>query len=51
MHNINTLITMNGYFRCITVSWSASTVLCLCLCALGVWYVGRENTQNGVSLC
>lgn len=36
-----------------SLSLSASPVLCVrvpCLCALGVEYVGRENTQNGVRL-
>lgn len=37
-----------------TIFQCVQCVLCLCLqclCALGVGYVGRENTQNGVSLC
>lgn len=35
---------------CLTVS-SELCVCVLCLCALGAWYVGRANTQNGVILC
>lgn len=37
-----------------TLSLTVSSVLCVCvscLCALGAWYVGRANTQNGVILC